>query len=301
MTETRRTARGLLVPGGPTRMGSTGFYAEEQPVVDVVVDDLLVDEHPVTNIEFRRFVKSTGHLTVAERAPDPSAFPDADADLLVPGSLVFVGTSRPVPLDDWQRWWAWVPGADWRHPSGPGSDLSGRDKHPVVHVGRDDARAYAAWAGKRLPTEPEWEHAARGGLTGRAYAWGDELEPDGRVLANTYQGDFPWRPASPRGATTTPVGSYAPNGHGLVDMIGNVWEWTGSPWTDSHAAAAPTPVSSCCAPSSAVSVEEERAVTKGGSHLCAPSYCRRYRPAARQGQAVLSSTSHVGFRCVRDA
>lgn len=286
--------------GARTRIGSEDHYPEERPVREVDVADLWVDEHPVTNAEFRRFVADTGHITLAEHPPAP--MPGERAEELVPGSLVFTPPPGPVPLDDWRRWWSWLPGADWRHPGGPGTDLSGRDKHPVVHVARSDAEAYAAWAGKRLASEAEWEHAARGGTTS-TYPWGEELEPRGRAMANTFRGDFPWRHESPAGAGTTPVGSFRPNGHGLVDMIGNVWEWTASTWTEDHRPAAPQPlplVASCCAPTNGAG-QEARGVTKGGSHLCAPSYCRRYRASARQGQALDSSTGHLGFRCVRDA
>src|SRR4051794_8439854 len=286
--------RMLLVPGGTATVGSADHYPEERPVRRVEVADLWVDEHPVTNAEFRRFVADTGHVTAAERSPE--ALPGIDSGTPDPGSLVFSPTDRPVPLDDWRLWWAWVPGADWRRPGGPGTTLDGREKHPVVHVDREDARAYAAWAGKRLALEAEWEHAARGGAA-TTFPWGEELEPRGRPMANTFRGDFPWRHESPRGAGTSPVGSYRPNGYGLVDMIGNVWEWTDSTWTETHAEPA---ASSCCAPSARPETEA-RGVTKGGSHLCAPSYCRRYRPAARQGQAVESTTGHLGFRCVRDA
>ena len=226
----------VLVEGGSLVQGSEDFYSEEQPIRKVAVGDLWMDIHPVTNAEFRRFVKDTGHVTVAEQPPDPAEFPDADPKDFVPGSLVFTPTAGPVPLDDWQRWWRWQPGADWRHPEGPGSSLNGRDRHPVVHVAHDDATAYAAWAAERLPTESEWEYAARGGLVGARYPWGDDFTPRGRVMANTWHGDFPWRNDLPKkNGMTTPVGSYPANGYGLFDVSGNVWEWTGSAWTASHA------------------------------------------------------------------
>ena len=221
----------VLVPGGSTVLGSRRYYPEELGTREVVLPDLWVDEHPVTNAEFARFVEDTGHVTVAEVAPDPADFPGADPDLLVPGSQVFTQTSRPVDLRDWTQWWRWQVGASWRAPQGPGSAWTEIAEHPVTHVGWEDATAYAAWAGKRLPTEDEWEHAARGGLVGADYAWGEELHPDGRVLANTWLGPFPWRSDDPDGHhRTSPVGSYPPNGHGLLDMIGNVWEWTATSW-----------------------------------------------------------------------
>jgi formylglycine-generating enzyme len=302
MTTASRTARrgAVLVPGGEFRMGSDEFYPEEGPVRTVAVPDLWVDEHPVTNAAFRRFVKESGHVTVAERAPEPEDFAGADPAGLVPGSLVFVPTTGPVPLDDWTRWWRWVPGAQWRHPEGPGSTLHGRDLHPVVHVGYEDAAAYAAWAGRRLPTEAEWEHAARGGLDQATFAWGDAPEPRGRVMANRWFGRFPWENLSPHGfERTSPVKRFPANGYGLYDVTGNVWEWTSSGWPDAGAEPA-APAHSCCAPRAPVLTEHARRVIKGGSHLCAPSYCLRYRPAARQGQEVRSSTGHVGFRCVSD-
>lgn len=290
-----------MVEAGLLVQGSRDFYPEEQPVREVEVEALWVDQSPVTNGEFRRFVKDTGHVTIAETAPLAEEFPGADPADLVPGSLVFVPTAGPVALDNWQRWWRWQPGADWRHPSGPESTLSGLDRHPVVHVAQEDAVAYAAWAGKRLPGEAEWEWAARGGLVGATYAWGDEFMPKGRVLANTWHGEFPWRnDRLAKQALTTAVGSYPPNGYGLFDLTGNVWEWTGSGWTSSHAAADVVPAPTCCAPVSPHD-ESTRMVIKGGSHLCAPSYCHRYRPAARQGQAIRSSAGHLGFRCVLDA
>jgi formylglycine-generating enzyme required for sulfatase activity len=268
---------------------------------------LWVDDHPVTNAAFRRFVTATGHVTVAESAPDPGDFPGADPALLVPGSQVFTPTPGPVPLDDWTQWWRWVPGACWRHPEGPGSTLAGRDLHPVVHAGLEDALAYAAWAGKRLPSEAEWEHAARGGLDGATYAWGEEFMPRGRIMASTWHGRFPCQNLAPHGYTrTSPVKKFRPNGYGLYDVTGNVWEWTATPWTTRHLAQTPRSSqpgqgpaqTACCAPHTTLG-EHDRFVIKGGSHLCAPSYCHRYRPAARQGHGPRDTTSHVGFRCVQ--
>jgi formylglycine-generating enzyme required for sulfatase activity len=279
-------------------MGSSDFYPEERPVREVDVGEFWMDEHPVLNAEFRRFVKDSGHVTVAERAPDPADFPGADPAVLVPGSQVFIPTSGPVPLDDWTRWWRWVPGTDWRHPLGPSSTLHGRERHPVVHIGYEDALAYAQWSGKDLPTEAEWEYAARGGLGGATYPWGDEFMPGGRVMANSWHGRFPWENLRPHGFDrTSPVGRFPPNGYGLYDVAGNVWEWTRSNWTGMHAELVATRPA-CCAPSHDHVSEEDRRVIKGGSHLCAPSYCHRYRPAARQGHAVRSTTGHLGFRCV---
>jgi formylglycine-generating enzyme required for sulfatase activity len=268
------------IEGGSFLMGSEDFYPEEAPVRRVAVAGFWIDTAPVTVAQFRRFVRATGHVTLAERAPDAADYPDADPALLVPGSLVFRPTRGPVPLDDWTRWWAYVPGACWERPEGPGGDTYTRARHPVVHVGYEDALAYAAWAGADLPTEAEWEYAARGGLEGATYAWGDAPHP---AMANTWQGDFPWR--GYRG--TSPVGAHPPNGYGLHDMTGNVWEWTSDTF-DAEAAA--------CHGDGAGHIP--RRVIKGGSHLCAPSYCLRYRPAARQGETIDSSTSHLGFRCV---
>jgi sulfatase modifying factor 1 len=288
----------VRIPGGRYRAGDDRFYPEEAPVAELEVDDLWVDMHPVTNAEFRRFVKDSGHVTVAEMQPDAADFPEASEDQLVPGSLVFSPTSGPVSLDDWRQWWSWVPGADWRHPEGDGSTLHGRERHPVVHIGHEDASAYAQWAGKALPTEIEWEFAARGGLDQATYAWGEDFMPRGRVMANTWHGRFPWENTGPHGFRgTSPVGRFPPNGYGLHDVTGNVWEWTSSIWTDDRASSTAAQEPMCCAPTSHVS-EEDRRVTKGGSYLCAPSYCLRYRPAARQGHSVRSSTGHLGFRCV---
>jgi formylglycine-generating enzyme len=302
MTAVARTARhaAVFVPGGEFRMGSDRFYPEEAPVRTVSVPDLEVDEHPVTNAAFRRFVKATGHVTVAERPPDARDFPGADPADLVAGSLVFRPTDGPVPLDDWTRWWHWVPEADWRHPEGPGSTLHGRELHPVVHVGHEDAAAYAAWAGRRLPTEAEWEHAARGGLDQATFAWGDDPAPAGRIMANRWFGRFPWENLHPHGFDrTSPVKRFPANGFGLYDVAGNVWEWTSTGWPDAGKEPAEA-AHGCCAPHAPALDEHARRVIKGGSHLCAPSYCLRYRPAARQGQEVRSSTGHLGFRCVSD-
>jgi sulfatase modifying factor 1 len=285
----------VLVPGGTSTLGSLDFYPEERPLRRVRVADLWVDEHPVTNAQFRRFVKATGHVTIAERDLNPADFPQADPATLVPGSQVFVGTAGPVPLDDWTRWWAWVPGAHWQHPAGPSSTLHGRELRPVVHVGFEDALAYATWAGKSLPTEAQWEHAARGGLEQTTYPWGEEFAPGGRLMANTWRGAFPYQNLDPPGADrTSPVKRFPANGYGLYDVAGNVWEWTATRWGGQ----ADAPAAGCCAPTSATLTESDRVVIKGGSHLCAPSYCHRYRPAARQAQAVRSTTSHLGFRCV---
>jgi formylglycine-generating enzyme required for sulfatase activity len=256
----------------------------------VAVDGFWIDPRPVTVAEFRRFVKATGYLTVAERPLDPAQYPDADPALLVPGSLVFRPTRGPVDLDDYRNWWEYVPGTTWQRPEGPASDTYTRGRHPVTQVAYEDAAAYAAWAGKALPTEAEWEYAARGGLEGKVFAWGDEFSPD---LANTWQGEFPWQNLMLDGyAGTSPVGTYPPNGYGLYDMTGNVWEWTTDLFTADHAQHR-----SCCVPGPD-GEHIPRRIIKGGSHLCAPNYCLRYRPAARQGEAVDTSTGHIGFRCV---
>ena len=287
------------LPGGEFLMGSDRHYPEEAPQHERHVEPFAIERHPVTNAQFAEFVAETGYVTVAERELDPAEFPGTDPADLVPGSLVFTPTSGPVDLRDWRQWWRWVPGALWRHPFGPDSSIDDRLDHPVVHVSFEDASAYAAWAGRRLPTEAEWEYAARGGLAGAEYAWGDEREPGGRVMANTWQGAFLFRNEGWGG--TSPVGSYPPNGFGLVDMIGNTWEWTADAFTPRHL---PPDASSlergdrrdllAGAPAS-----QALHVTKGGSHLCAPEYCRRYRPAARSSQAEDSATTHLGFRCAR--
>ncbi|MGH3137417.1 MAG: formylglycine-generating enzyme family protein [Gaiellaceae bacterium] len=288
------------IPGGSFLMGSEDFYPEERPVHEASADGLWMDEHPVTAAEFRRFVRETKYVTLAERPLDPAQYPDADSDLLVPGSLVFRKTTGPVNLDDHRNWWEYLPGAYWKHPGGKGTTVNGRDHHPVVHIAYEDAEAYARWSGKELPTEAEWELAARGGLEGTAFAWGDEHFPGGKAIANTWQGEFPWQNLELDGHEgTSPVGSFPPNGYGLYDMTGNVWEWTCDRFTQREADAVRSP---CCAPSNPSAGQPgepiPRRVIKGGSHLCAPNYCLRYRPAARQAQAIDSSTTHLGFRCV---
>src|SRR5262245_10633257 len=278
------------IPGGTFRMGSDRFYPEERPVREASVDGFWIDRHPVTVAEFRRFVKATGHVTWAELPPEQEDYPDADPEQLVPGSLVFRKTAGPVDLRDFGNWWSWTPGAEWRHPEGPDSNVGGRELHPVTHVSHGDAAAYAAWAGKSLPTEAEWEFAARGGLDGAVFTWGDEHTPKGRTMANTWQGEFPWQNLRTDGyERTSPVKTFPPNGYGLFDMAGNVWEWT----EDSFEIQSLSP---CCAPSR--SERYPRRVIKGGSHLCAPNYCLRYRPAARQSETIDTTTSHIGFRCV---
>jgi formylglycine-generating enzyme required for sulfatase activity len=295
----------VRIEGGSFLMGSDAFYPEERPVHRVEVDGFWIDRHQVTVAEFRRFVKATDYVTVAERPLDPAMYPDADPEVLVPGALVFHKTAGPVDLNDYRNWWAYVPGASWRHPQGPGSTLNGRDRHPVTQVAYEDAEAYATWAGKDLPTEAEWEFAARGGLEQTTFTWGDEHFPKGKAMANTWQGEFPWQNELLDGYEgTSPVESFPPNGYGLYDMAGNVWEWTSDFFSPTHG----EPEHACCAPRNP-RVEEmhpslademiPRRVTKGGSHLCAPNYCLRYRPAARQGEAVDTSTAHIGFRCIR--
>lgn len=297
------------IEGGRFMMGCDTFYADEAPVRPVKVDSFWIDETPVSNRDFAAFVVATGHVTLAEIAPDPADYPGMDPALAQPGSLVFSPPDAAVPLNDPLQWWAFKLGADWRHPEGSGSSIEGREDHPVVHVAFADAKAYAVWAGKSLPTEAEWEYAARGGLDGADYAWGDDLAPDGVRLAKYWDGAFPHDNHAPEGLkTTAPVRSYPANGYGLFDMIGNVWEWT----ADWYAAtAAPAAKSPCCAPLNPRGPRQDasydpaapghrigRRVLKGGSHLCADSYCRRYRPAARHPQPIDSATTHIGFRCV---
>lgn len=297
----------VWIPGGEFLMGSEDFYPEERPVHRVEVDGFWMDTALVTNADFRRFVKETDYVTFCERPLDPADYPDADPDLIVPGSLVFQKPPGRVNLNDLTNWWAYVPGANWQQPEGPGSNLNGRDRHPVVHIANEDAAAYLAWAGKTLPTEAEWEFAARGGLDGKRFVWGDDFAPKNRMMANTWQGEFPWQNLQTDGYEgTSPVGSFPPNGYGLFDMAGNVWEWTCDFFTPRH----PDEVAkACCVPKNPRITSPDQSyrlnqpgatipnkVIKGGSHLCAPNYCLRYRPAARQGESLDTSTCHIGFR-----
>jgi len=297
------------IPGGTFRMGSDRHYAEEAPVHRVSVSGFWMDRTPVTNRDFRKFVNATGYVTSAETRPEAKDYPGALPHMLKAGSLVFTPPKRPVDLRDWSQWWSFKFGANWRRPYGPRSSISGLDDHPVVHIAYRDAEAYAIWAGKDLPTEAEWEFAARGGLDGAEFAWGDEFMPGGRSMANTWQGAFPYENLNGDGhARTSPITAFPPNGYGLHDMIGNVWEWTTDWWSTRHE---PDAAKACCIPHNPRGGQEQdshdpslprikipRKVLKGGSHLCAPNYCRRYRPAARHAEAVDTSASHVGFRCI---
>jgi formylglycine-generating enzyme required for sulfatase activity len=296
------------VPGGTFWMGSDHHYPEEAPAHRVTVAPFRIDRTPVTNRQFKKFVAATGYITVAEIAPDPKDYPGALPHMLKPGSLVFTPPAHPVDLRDWSQWWRFEFGADWRHPFGRGRQRA-RDDHPVVHVAYRDAEAYAAWAGKHLPTEAEWEFAARSGLDGAEFAWGDELVPGGRHMANTWQGAFPLENLATDGyPRTSPVTAFPPNAYGVYDMIGNVWEWTTDWFSPRHTQNAPK---ACCIPQNprgggeagsydprTPALRIPRKVVKGGSHLCAPNYCRRYRPAARHAQQIDTGMSHVGFRCV---
>jgi sulfatase modifying factor 1 len=299
----------IFIPGGMFHMGSDKHYAEEAPAHRVTVDGFWIDETPVTNAQFRAFVEAAGYVTFAELAPDPKDYPGALPHMLKAGSLMFNPPSGPVNLRDWSQWWTFRFGANWRKPYGSGSSIKGLDDHPVVHVAYRDAEAYAQWAGKELPTEAEWEFAARGGLDDVEFAWGKEFTPEGRHMANTWQGEFPHENLKTDGyARTSPVKAFPANGYGLHDMIGNVWEWTADFWSGGHSADAPK---ACCVPQNPrggaeansydprqPAIRIPRKALKGGSHLCAPNYCRRYRPAARHAEPVDTSTSHVGFRCV---
>jgi formylglycine-generating enzyme len=297
----------VWIAGGEFLMGSNVHYPEEAPSHRVRVDGFWIDKFTVTNRDFERFVAATGYVTVAERFANPVDYPGALPRLLNPSSIIFKKPLGPVDVRNHYNWWVYVNGADWRHPRGPASSIKKLMDHPVVHVAYEDVEAYAKWVEKDLPTEAEWEFAARGGLDGAEYVWGDEFTPGGRHVANIWQGDFPYRNTLEDGYEyTAPVGSFPANNYGLYDMAGNVWQWT-SDWYQDHRAID----SPCCTASNPRGGPREasgdphdpqvripRKVTKGGSHLCAPNYCRRYRPAARMAQPVDTSISHLGFRCV---
>jgi formylglycine-generating enzyme len=298
----------IRIPAGAFRMGSDEHYPDEAPAHHVYVDAFSINPTAITNLQFSEFIERTGYVTVAERSLDPADFPGAPAENLVPGSLVFTETPGPVDLRHLEQWWTWTPGASWRHPEGPSSSVESRLDHPAVHVAFEDAEAYATWAGEELPTEAEWEIAARGGADGQAFTWGADAVPAGRFLANFWQGEFPWRNSEADGfAGTAPVGSFPPNGFGLFDMAGNVWEWTTDWYSGAHPA---DPV--CCVPTNPRGPDVEtsfdpaqpqfripRKVIKGGSYLCADEYCQRYRPAARRPQMIDTGMSHIGFRTIR--
>ena len=272
----------VAIPAGSYQVGSDRFYPEEAPVRQVSIASFEIDRAPVTNAEFLQFVDATGYQTVSERPPDPTLYPDLPPEEQIPESVVFLPPPPTVDRSEPLSWWALIAGADWRHPQGPDTNLDGLMQHPVVHVAFEDALAYANWAGKRLPTADEWEVAARGGLVDQDYAWGAEKTPDGRWLANVWQGLFPWDNQEKDGwFWTSPVGSFPANGYGLVDVCGNVWEWTSTSYAVPEG-------------------EQERRVIKGGSFLCADNYCHRFRPSALMGQTLDTATCHMGFRCAAD-
>jgi formylglycine-generating enzyme required for sulfatase activity len=296
----------VWIPGGTFLMGSNQHYPEEAPAHKVAVDGFWMETHTVTNDEFRRFVDETGHITLAEKPARAEDYPGAAPELLAPSSVVFRKPTVPVDMRNVYNWWTYVKGANWRQPRGPGSTVEGLGQHPVVHVGYEDAEAYARWAGRELPTEAEWEFAARGGLEGAEYSWGDEFKPGGKPMANTWEGPFPYQNLLEDGYEwTAPVGSFPPNGYGLYDMAGNVWEWT-TDWYQEHGQI----TKSCCTLDNPRGGDRDRSidpreqiriprrVMKGGSYLCAPNFCHRYRPAARMAQPIDTATCHVGFRCI---
>jgi formylglycine-generating enzyme required for sulfatase activity len=294
----------VQIAGGEFLMGSDRHYAEEAPAHRVRVNGFWMDRFAVTNRAFERFVAETGYVTLAEQPACLKDYPGAEAERLAPASAVFTPPHTRVSLSDPYQWWSYVPGANWRRPRGRASSIAKLKDHPVVHVAFEDAQAYAHWAGKELPSEAEWEFAARGGLQGAEFVWGDELVPSGKHMANTWQGEFPHHNSYEDGyGGTAPVGSFPANGYGLYDMAGNVWQWTAD-WYQDHAKTE----SPCCTVTNPRGADREtsydpgtripRKVTKGGSFLCAPNYCRRYRPAARMAQPVDTSTCHLGFRCI---
>lgn len=305
----------VWIPGGEFTMGTDDERSllNERPAHRVQVSGFWMDARAVTNAQFREFVDATKYITTAERPVDweelkkqvPPGTPKPPDEMLQPGSLVYTPPGRRVALDDMSAWWSWTTGASWRHPQGPSSTIEGKDDYPVLQVSWDDACAYAAWAGKRLPTEAEWEYAARGGLEGKRFVWGDEFRPGGRHLCNTYTGTFPVEDTAADGfAGPAPVGSYPPNGYGLYDMAGNVWQWC-SDWYADDANERAAAQKSCCDPAGPAATFSARnphaieRVTKGGSFLCSDQYCESYRPSARRGTPPDTGTGHIGFRCVK--
>ncbi len=309
------TANMILIKGGEFEMGTDDpkSMPNERPAHLVKVESFWMDEHPVTNAEFRRFVEATGYKTTAERAVDwedlkkqlPPGTSKPDDSVLLPGSMVFTPPSHQVDLMDMSGWWTWTTGANWLHPQGPNSTIEGKEDYPVTQVSWDDANAYAQWAGKRLPTEAEWEYAAWGGAKGTRYYWGNELEENGKYMANTFTGSFPYENTIADGFEgLAPINSFPPNGYGLYDMAGNVWNWTADLYNDTNHAELSA---ACYAPGAnprqmgAAVPDEFRRVTKGGSFLCNPSYCESYRPTARRGTPHDTGMEHIGFRCVKNA
>jgi sulfatase modifying factor 1 len=308
----------VWIPGGEFSMGSKdprnlpegGSEAmdDARPIHRVYVDGFWMDKTDVTNAQFERFAKATGYITVAERRPNPKDFPGVPAGKLVPGSLVFTPPSTPVSLDDSSQWWSYVPGANWRHPLGPGSSIQGKPNDPVVQIAYEDATAYAKWAGKRLPTEAEWEFAARGGVAGKTYAWGDNMLPDGKWMANTHQGHFPDYDSAEDGhAGLAAVAQYPPNAYGLYDITGNVWQWTSDLYrSDYYAKLAATGkvARNPSGPDTSYDPSEPgviKRVQRGGSFLCTSQYCSRYIVGTRGKGEVSSATNHAGFRCIKDS
>jgi sulfatase modifying factor 1 len=300
----------VWIPGGTFKMGSEKHYQEEAPVHTVKVDGFWMDIYTVSNAEFRKFVEETNYVTYAERPLNPNDYPGALPELLVPGSLVFQKAKQRVDLRNFANWWDYIPHANWKQPYGPGSTIEGKDDYPVTQVSLEDVEAYAKWAGKEIPTEAEWEFAARGGQEEKEFAWGDEVTPEGMFMANYWQGEFPWQNLMLDGHEgLAPVGFYPANGYGLFDMTGNVWEWTSDWYRDKHPE---NPQKACCIPQNPrggfmensydprqPNIKIPRKVLKGGSHLCAINYCYRYRPAARIPQMIDSAACHLGFRCIK--
>ncbi len=293
----------VWIPPGKFKMGSNHpMFQDARPIHEVTLDGFWMDVTPVTNAQYSRFVKATGYVTVAERPLNPNDFPGVPKDKLVPGALVFKTTSKPVPLDDVSQWWEYVPGANWKHPEGPESDLLKRLNHPVVQIAYEDAEAYARWAKKRLPTEAEWEYAARGGLNQKPYVWGDKFRPHGQIMANTWQGHFPNQNTKEDGwITTSPVNAFPKNRFGLYDMSGNVWEWCSDWYRPDYYEHSPK--KNPKGPPTSFDPEElgmKKRIQRGGSFLCSDQYCSRYMPGGRGKGAIDTGSVHVGFRCVLD-